>query len=56
MQQVGIVISGMLAFVKQILLSACKQRAVSAWQMHVAVCLDGRKDRPKHVDCHSKIK
>jgi len=42
-------------------LLASKQTAVSVWQMPVAVCTvlnsdDGRKDRPKLVECHSKIK
>jgi len=48
------------AYVKQILLTASSQ------QYLVDICLllyvqsstpdDGRKDRPKHVECHSKIK
>jgi len=36
---------------KQILLTACKQSAVSVWQLYVQswTADDGRKDRPKHV-------
>jgi len=32
--------------------------AVSVWLLHVQSRTpdDGRKDRPKHVECHSKIK
>ena len=52
------------AYVKQILLSACcrvlssKQTAVSVWLLYVQSWTpdDGRKDLPKHVECHSKIK
>jgi hypothetical protein len=41
----------------QILLSASKQRAVSVWLLYIQswTADDGRKDRPKHVQCHSKI-
>jgi len=37
---------------------ASKQTAVSVWLLYVQSCTpdDGRKDRPKHVECHSKIK
>jgi len=47
-------------YVKQILLSACRQRYlfdiflllyIQSWTPD-----DRRKDRPKHVECHSKIK
>ena len=57
------------AFVKQILLSACclfASKLASRQQYLFDKCLllyvqsltpdDGRKDRPKHVQCHSKIK
>jgi len=45
------------AFVKQILLTANKQSAVFVWQLYVQswTADDGRKDRPKHVECYSKI-
>jgi len=48
-----------LVFIIKLL--ASKQTAVSAWQMPFAVVQswtpdDGREDRPKHVECHSKIK
>jgi len=34
-----------------------KQTTVSVWQLYVQswTADDGRKDRPKHVDCHSNI-
>ena len=39
-------------------LLASKQTAVSVWLLYVQSWTpdDGRKDRPKHVECHSKIK
>ena len=46
------------AFVKQILrVLTSKQTAVSVWLLYVQSCTpdDGRKDRPKHVECYSKI-
>ena len=46
------------AFVKYILVClASKQTAVSVWLLYVQSLTldDGRKDRPKHVECHSKI-
>jgi len=53
------------AFVKQILLSACyllASRQQYLFDKCLLLCVqsrtpdDGRKDRPKHVECHSKIK
>ena len=42
----------------EILYVASKQTAVSVWQLYVQsrTADDGRKDRPKHIECHSKIK
>jgi len=39
------------AFVKQILFDKCLLLSVQSWTPD-----DGRKDHPKHVECHSKIK
>jgi len=45
------------AYVKQILrVPARKQTAVSVWLLYVECTPDdGRKGRPKHVECYSKI-
>ena len=39
-------------------LLASKQSAVSVWLLYVQswTADDGQKDRPKHVECHSKMK
>ena len=51
-------------FVKQILLSASKLASRQQYLFDICILLhvqslipdDGQKDRPKHVECHSKIK